>query len=68
MMPLLMSLEGEKNPKAIGLFHLITNSLFLLVTALLIDVLTMIGILSLTFQKDSVELLLLGTASKVQLD
>ena len=51
-----MSLEGEKDPKAIGLFHFIANTLFLLATALLIDVLTVIGILSLTFQKDSVDL------------
>ena len=53
---IVMSLEGEKDPKAIGLFHFIANTLFLLVTALLIDVLTVIGILSLTFQKDSVDL------------
>ena len=32
------------------------TSVFLLVTALLVDVLTVIGILSLTFQKDTVNL------------
>ena len=51
-----MSLEGEKDPKAIELFHFIANSLFLLVTALLIDAITVIGVLSLTFPKDSVDL------------
>ena len=50
-----MSLEGEKDPKAIELFDFIANSLFLLVTALLIDAITVIGVLSLTFQ-DSVDL------------
>ena len=46
---IVMSLEGEKDPKAIGLFQFTANGLFLLFTALLIDVLTVIGILSLTF-------------------
>ena len=53
---IVMSLEGEKDPKAISLFQFTANSLFLLFTALLTDVLTVIGILSLTFQKDSVDL------------
>ena len=53
---IVMSLEGEKDPKAISLFQFTANSLFLLFTALLINVLIVIGIRSLTFQKDSVDL------------
>ena len=53
---IVMSLDGEKDAKAIGLYNFIANTLFLLFTALLIDVLTVIGILSLTFQQDSVDI------------
>ena len=49
---IVMFLDGEKDPKAIGLFNFIAKSLFVLFTALFIDVLTVVGILSLTFQKD----------------
>ena len=53
-----MALEDDKDKtgKAAGLWSFIATSIFLLVTALLIDVLTCIGILSLTFQKDNVNL------------
>lgn len=52
-----MALESDdKSPKAVGLFKFISNSLFLLFTAMLIDVLVVIGLLSKTFQKDSVNL------------
>ncbi|XP_064612233.1 uncharacterized protein C17orf113-like, partial [Liolophura sinensis] len=53
---IMLSLDAEKSPKAVGLSKFIGNSLFLLFTALLIDILTAIGILSLTFQKDAVNL------------
>ena len=48
--------DMDRKGKASGLWKFFTSSVFLLVTALLIDVLTCIGILSLTFQKDDVNL------------
>ena len=49
------SLESEREAgKADGLLRFISTVKFLLFTALLIDVLTVVGILSVTFQKDSV--------------
>ena len=54
--PILLSLDNDKSPNAVGLYKFIANSLFVLTTAFLIDVLTVIGVLSLTFQKDSVNL------------
>ena len=55
---IVLALEDDKDKtgKAAGLWKFFTTSVCLLVTALLIDVLTCIGILSLTFQKDSVNL------------
>ena len=55
---LVMTLEDDKDKtgKAAGLWKFIATSLFLMITALLIDILTCIGILSLTFQKDTVNL------------
>ena len=49
-----MSLENEKhsNAKAVGIWQFIASALFLLTTALLVDVLSVIGTLSLLFQKD----------------
>ena len=53
--PIALTLASDKKGgKADWLLKFICNSLFLLLTALLIDVLTGIGILSLTFRKDSV--------------
>ena len=53
--PIYQSLESEKNSgKADGLIRFVSNVKFLLFTALLINVLVVIGVLSLTFQKDSV--------------
>ena len=51
---LVMSLENEKtaNAKAVGIWQSIASALFLLTTALMIDVLSVIGTLSLLFQKD----------------
>jgi hypothetical protein len=55
--PVYQSLESDKTAgKADGLLKFIANAKFLLFTALLIDVLTVIGILSLTFQKDLVNI------------
>ena len=55
---IIMSLENDKDKtgKATGLWNFFSTSLFILVSALLIDILTVIGILSLTFQKDQVNL------------
>ena len=55
---IVLALEDDKDKtgKAAGLWKFFPTSVCLLVTALLIDVLTCIGILSLTFQKDSVNL------------
>ena len=55
---IILSLEDDKDKtgKAAGLWKFLASSLFLLITALLVDILTVIGILSLTFQKDSVNL------------
>ena len=55
---IIMSLENDKDKtgKAAGLWSFFATSLFVLITALLIDSLTVIGILSLTFQKDQVNL------------
>ena len=55
---IVLALEDDKDKtgKAAGLWKFFTTSVCLLVTALLIDVLTCIGILSLIFQKDSVNL------------
>ena len=51
-----MSLENDKDKtgKATGLWNFCSTSLFILVAALLIDILTVIGIINLTFQKDQV--------------
>ena len=51
---LVMSLENEKssNATAVGIWQFTASTLFLLTTALLIDVLSVIGTLSLLFQKD----------------
>ena len=51
---LVMSLENEKisNAKAVGIWQFAASAQFLLTTALLIDVLSVIGTLSLLFQKD----------------
>ena len=51
---LVMSLENEKssNPTAVGIWQFAASAQFLLTTALLIDVLSVIGTLSLLFQKD----------------
>ena len=55
--PVYQSLESDKTTgKADGLLRFISNVKFLIFTALLINVLTVIGLLSLTFQKDSVNL------------
>ena len=49
------SLESEKTGgKADGLLKFVSTVKFVLFTALLIGILTVVGILSLTFQKDSV--------------
>ncbi|KAG1653606.1 Transmembrane protein C17orf113 [Nymphon striatum] len=48
--------DAKKDPKAVALHRFMATSLFLLITALLADVLCVIGILSLTFQKDTVNL------------
>ena len=55
---IILTLEDDKDKtgKASGLWKFLSDSLFLLITALLIDVLTVIGILSLIFQRDSVSL------------
>ena len=57
---IIMSLENDKSKtgKATGpgISFLHCTSLFILVSALLIDISTVIGILSLTFQKDQVNL------------
>lgn len=55
---ILMSLEDDKDKtgKAAGIWKFMATSMFVLITALLVDVLTCIGILSLTFQRDSVNL------------
>ena len=49
-----MSLENEKdsNATAVGIWQFTASALFLLTSALLIDVLSVIGTLSLLFQKD----------------
>ena len=53
--PVYQSLESEKTGgKADGLLKFVSTEKFVLFTALLIDILTVVGILSLTFQKDSV--------------
>ena len=51
---LVMSLENERssNATAVGIWEFTASTLFLLTTALLIDVLSVIGTLSLLFQKD----------------
>ena len=51
---LVMSLENEKdsNATAVGIWQFTASALFLLTSALLIDVLSVIGTLSLLFQKD----------------
>ena len=51
---LVMSLENEKdsNATAVGIWQFTASALFLLTSALLIDVLSVIGALSLLFQKD----------------
>ena len=48
--------DAKQDPKAVALYNFMASSLFLLITALLVDVLCVIGILSVTFQKDSVSL------------
>ena len=55
---IILSLEDDKDKtgKAAGLWKYFSTSLFLLITALMIDVLSVIGILSQTFQKDTVNL------------
>ena len=45
--------EDKTSGKADVLLRFIANCLFVMVTALLIDVLTVVGVLSLTFQQDS---------------
>ena len=53
--PVYQSLESEKTGgKADGLLKFVSTVKFVLFTVLLIDILTVVGILSLTFQKDSV--------------
>ena len=51
---LVMSLENEKssNATAVGIWQLAASAQFLLITAVLIDVLSIIGTLSLLFQMD----------------
>ena len=51
---LVISLENEKssNGTAVGIWQLAASAQFLLITALLIDVLSVIGTLSLLFEKD----------------
>lgn len=55
---IIMSLDNDKDKtgEAAGLWTFFATSLFLLISALLIDILTTVGILSLTFQKDHVNL------------
>jgi len=55
---IIMTLEYDKDKtgKASGIWKFMAISIFVLVTALLLDVLTCIGILSITFQKESVNL------------
>ncbi|XP_060063627.1 uncharacterized protein C17orf113-like [Ylistrum balloti] len=55
---IVMSLEDDKDKtgEAKGLWGFIATCLFILMTALLIDVLSVVGTLSLIFQKDSVNL------------
>lgn len=55
---IILSLEDDKDStgKAKGIWLFLSTSLFILITALLVDILTNIGILSLTFQKDSVNI------------
>lgn len=53
---IMLSLGADKSPKVIGLSTFLGNSQFLLFPALLIDILTVIGILGLTFYRDSVNL------------
>lgn len=54
---IILSLENDadKTGKATGIYQFVASAKFLLCTALLIDVLT-IGVLSLTFQTDHVNL------------
>ena len=54
---IVLALEEDKDGgKAEGLYKFLATSLFVLFNALIVDVLTVIGVLSLTFQKDSVNL------------
>lgn len=55
---IVMSLEDDKDKtgKAKGIWLFLSTSLFVLVTALMVDILTAIGILSLTFQMDNVNI------------
>lgn len=56
---IIMSLENadaKKDPNAVALHRFMSTSVFLLVTALLADVLCFIRILSVIFQKDTVNL------------
>ena len=43
--------DAKQDPKAVALYNFMASSLFLLITALLVDVLCVIGILSVTFQR-----------------
>ena len=67
---LVMSLENEKssNATAVGIWQFTASTLFLLTTALLTDVLSVIGTLSLLFQKDDANLSVIrhSVASTVQ--
>ncbi|XP_045172073.2 zinc finger protein 862-like [Mercenaria mercenaria] len=55
---IVMSLESDIDltGKAAGIYRFVGSAMFLLCTALLIDILTVIGILNLTFQKDHINL------------
>lgn len=55
---IILSLEDDKDKtgKTSGIWKFFATTLCLLITALLIDILTVTGILSLTFQKDNVNL------------
>ena len=67
---LVMSLENEKssNATAVGIWQFTASTLFVVTTALLIDVLSVIGTLSPLFQKDDANLSVIrhSVASTVQ--